>query len=90
MSMDYFVVTRAGSDRFPLLEWDEDGSAFYRGEPVAVTEPVKLRLGAPVPPDPVMVDYHSLPRPVVSTRVRDALEDLKLHGVRPDPSPHTA
>jgi hypothetical protein len=30
----------------------------------------------------MMVDYHSLPRPVVSTRLRDVLDDLKLHGVQ--------
>jgi hypothetical protein len=82
MHTDYFVVMRAGSNRHPLLDWDEDGGRFYRSEPVAVTEPIKLRLGAPVPPDPEMVDYHSLPKPVVSSRVRDVLEPLHIRGVQ--------
>ncbi|TQF12001.1 hypothetical protein FJV41_31230 [Myxococcus llanfairpwllgwyngyllgogerychwyrndrobwllllantysiliogogogochensis] len=82
MTADYCVVTRAGSDRFPLLEWDEDGSRFYRGEPVVVTAPIKLRLGHPVPHNPVMADYHSLPRPVVAPRVKDVLEPLNLRGVQ--------
>ena len=68
MSTDYFVVTRAGSDRFPLQEWDEDGGPFYRSEPVAVTEPIKLRLGPPVPPDPVIVDYTTACRVRLSPR----------------------
>jgi hypothetical protein len=82
MNTDYFVITRAGSNRHPLLDWDEDGGRFYRSESVAVAEPIKLRLGAPVPPAPEMVDYHSLPKPVVSSRVRDVLEPLHLRGVQ--------
>jgi hypothetical protein len=49
---------------------------------MTITEPLKLRLGAPVPRSPVMVDYHSLPDPVIATRLKEALELLKLHGVQ--------
>lgn len=82
MQSDYFVLERAGPSSYPLLEWDQSGSAFYKGTPVTVTEPIKLRLGAPVPRNPVMVDHHSLPEPVLSTRIKDALEPLELHGVQ--------
>jgi hypothetical protein len=79
MQSDYFVLERAGSNLYPLLGWDQSGSAFYKKKPVTVSEPVRLRLGEPIPPKPVMVDHHSLPEPVVSKRLRDVLEPLRLH-----------
>lgn len=79
---EYFVVGRAGSNRYPLLEWEEDGSRYSRMEPVVEERPIQLRLGSPVPANPLMVDYHSLPRPVVSQRVRDVLAALSLAGVQ--------
>jgi hypothetical protein len=79
---EYFVVGRAGSNRYPLLEWEENGSRYSRLEPVADEKPIQLRLGSPVPKDPLMVDYHSLPRPVVSQRVRDVLAALPLARVQ--------
>ncbi|WP_246357170.1 imm11 family protein [Pyxidicoccus fallax] len=50
--------------------------------PVEVREPVTLKLGEPVPPKPVMVDHHSLPAPVVSSRLKEALAPRDLHGVQ--------
>ncbi|WP_163787215.1 imm11 family protein [Myxococcus vastator] len=86
MQDDYFVLMRARSQQHPLLVWDQSASAFRKGRPVQVVEPVKLKLGEPVPPRPVMVDHHSLPSPVVSGRVKDALEQGGLHGVQMIPA----
>jgi hypothetical protein len=79
---DYFVIESAPNNSHPLLQWDENGGRFCKGKHVVVTEPVRLRLGKPVPRDPVMVDHHSLPQPVFSTRVKEVLEPLGLHGVQ--------
>jgi hypothetical protein len=79
---EYFVVGRAGSNRYPLLEWEEDGSRYSRMEPVTDGQPIQLRLGSPVPANPLMVDYHSLPRPVVSQRVRDVLAAMPLESAQ--------
>jgi hypothetical protein len=35
-----------------------------------------------VPREPKRVDYHSLPNPVVSKKIKDALEPLKIHGIQ--------
>ncbi|MFP2930233.1 imm11 family protein [Pyxidicoccus sp. 3LG] len=78
----YYVVGRAGSNRYPLLAWDEDGLRYMRFEPVDDGRPIRLRLGSPAPAVPVMTDYHSLPSPVVSQRVRDVLAALPLVGVQ--------
>lgn len=82
MQTDYFVIMRAGPSSYPLLEWDELRLGFARPAPVNITTPIKLRLGAPVPRAPVMVDYHSLPTPVVSERIKDVLEPLDLFGLQ--------
>lgn len=82
MQTDYFIIGRAGPATYPLLAWDQSSSLFSKRKPVTVTEPVRLRLGAPVPPNPIMVDHHSLPRPVVSERLVKVLEPLDLDGVQ--------
>ncbi|MFP2928529.1 imm11 family protein [Pyxidicoccus sp. 3LG] len=83
MQHEYFVLLRARSQQHPLLAWNQSYSAFLKGRPVEVLEPVKLKLGAPVLPKPVMVDHHSLPSPpVVSSRLKDVLEAAQLPGVQ--------
>ncbi|MFY2562562.1 imm11 family protein [Corallococcus terminator] len=82
MQREYFVLMRARSQHHPLLAWNQSGSAFRKARPVAVSEPVKLRLGEPVPEKPVMVDFHSLPAPVVSPRLKEVLEAADLRGVQ--------
>jgi hypothetical protein len=82
MRHEYFVLLRARAQQHPLLAWGQSYRAFLKARPVEVLEPVKLRLGEPVPPRPVMVDHHSLPSPVVSSRVKEVLEAAQLQGVQ--------
>ncbi|RKH44791.1 imm11 family protein [Corallococcus sicarius] len=82
MQADYFVIESAPNNSHPLLQWDELVWGFGRPEPVTLSNPVRLRLGSPVPPHPVMVDHHGLPQPVFSTRMKEVLEPLGLHGVQ--------
>ncbi|MFP2956755.1 imm11 family protein [Myxococcus sp. 1LA] len=73
---------RERSQQHPLLTWDQEYLQFLKPSPVRVSAPVKLKLGEPVPPRPVMVDHHSLPSPVVSTRLKEAFEAADLPGVQ--------
>lgn len=82
MQRDYFVIERAASNVHPLLGWAQSASMFRKGKPVSVSEPVRLRLAEPVPFAPEMVDHHSLPAPVVSQRLMQALAQLGLPGVQ--------
>ncbi|NVJ01390.1 hypothetical protein HV824_25210 [Myxococcus sp. AM009] len=82
MQNDYFVLMRERSQQHPLLTWDQEYLQFLKPSPVRVSAPVKLKLGEPVPPRPVMVDHHSLPSPVVSTRLKEALDAAELPGVQ--------
>jgi hypothetical protein len=82
MQRDYFVLMRARSQQHPLLAWDQDYLSFLKPRRIELHEPVKLKLGEPVPPKPLMVDHHSLPAPVVSPRLKEMLAPLELHGVQ--------
>jgi len=82
LNQDYYVIKRGGSNNYPLLEWDQSSGMFDKGKPVTVTPPIKLRLGAPVPDKPEMVDYHSLPEPVVGERIKNILEPMTLYGTQ--------
>ncbi len=82
MQDEYFVLMRGRSLEHPLLAWDESASPFRKGRPVQHSEPVRLKLGEPVPPKPRMVDHHSLPAPVVSSRLKECMEPLALQGVQ--------
>jgi hypothetical protein len=77
---NYFVVERANNNSYPLLSWDEP--SFRRSEEVVRTTPVRLRLGKPVPKKPQMVDFHVLPEPVVSKKIRDLLVPMNLLDVQ--------
>jgi len=79
---EYYVIERAGGSEYPLLEWNQRSITYNKGKPVPLTDPIKLRLGAPVPDNPVMVDYHSLPRPVIGQKIVDALDPLSVDGIQ--------
>ncbi len=79
---EYYVIERAGGSEYPLLAWNQKSGAFYKSKPVPVTEPIKLRLGAPVPSSPVMADYHSLPEPVIGYKIVDVLDPLSIDGIQ--------
>ena len=83
MQTEYFVLESAASNDYPMLAWDEYLATFGRPEPFKpLGRPIKLRLGKPIPKNPIMVDFHELPTPVFSPRMKEALEPLDIHGVQ--------
>ena len=81
--MNYFCIYGDGHPHHPLLDW-EAGSQFFRR-----CQPAKLRAGfayavrivQPIPDTIALPDYLGLPRPVVSTRVRAAIEAIGVRTV---------
>ncbi|ATB44653.1 imm11 family protein [Corallococcus macrosporus] len=83
MQNEYCVLESAASNDYPMLSWDEYFVGLVRPKPVKpLGRPVKLRLGKPIPRNPIMADFHELPEPVFSPRMKNALEPLGLHGVQ--------
>ncbi|EMP81341.1 WGR domain protein [Leptospira santarosai str. CBC1531] len=79
--MNYFVIERENNDSYPLLACD-DSTYFTRiknqSRIAASDVEMKLRLGAPVPKKYTLVDYHALPQPVVSQRIKKAIDQLSV------------
>ncbi|WP_444996647.1 imm11 family protein [Aliikangiella sp. IMCC44359] len=81
MLIDEYYVIESSKDSC-LFSWDEKSGEFGMGKPVKYTEPVKLRLGEPIPANPEWLDYHELPKPVISKLLYDALAPLNIYGVQ--------
>ncbi|MCB0836681.1 MAG: hypothetical protein KDD99_08490 [Bacteroidetes bacterium] len=80
----YFIPMPTQDPNIPYLDWheDEDDSIFFDGDPVKVKSPISLILGEPEPHKPNMVDYHTLPEPVVSDKIKNILESLEISGIQ--------
>ncbi len=58
---EYFVVERENNDNYPIFSWDQKSSVVKQNttKPFNVGEPLKLRLGEPIPPNPEYTDFHT-------------------------------
>jgi len=78
MQTDYFVLEAAASNDHPMLTWDEYVPGFAGHKPFTATRPLQLRLGKPVPRNPVMVDPPHAASPVLSPHLKETQELLAL------------
>ena len=79
---EYYIIERENNDAYPLFSWDQPRGGYGLGRPVEYKEPVKLRLGEPIPPAPVFVDFHEAPNPVVSNLLANVLVPLDIYGIQ--------
>jgi len=75
------------SGEYAMFEWDDDlieydYSEFSRCEPIEVYDMLYFELGNPVPDNPELVDFHELPEPVFSKRLKDILHSLDINGIQ--------
>jgi len=83
---EYYLCLRENNDNYPLLAWDDeknpkniDSSIFAISEPIFdVNFVINLKLGAPVPDKPELVDYHYMPPDVFSKKIADVLDEMDL------------
>lgn len=77
----YFVHLRSADGPYPLVYCAEpnDGKSYLLNRPEAIGQniaPLRYKFARPVPRNPVLADHHKEPDPVVSTKVKDALEHM--------------
>lgn len=82
---DYYVVGSSGADSAPLLD-EHDEYAAYSGylaqsHPIEDPELMVFEFGDPLPRKPRLVDYHSSPNGVVSKKIFDVLNEMKIDGL---------
>ncbi len=81
---DYYVVIFSGAKSAPLLdEHDEDAPRYLaKSYPIEDPELMIFEFGDPLPRKPRMVDYHSSPDSVVSKKIFDVLNQMKIDGIQ--------
>lgn len=84
---EYYLIDSDYKENTPLLKDDDDEDEdtwFLVGkEPVSENrEPLKLCFNSPIPKKPQMTDYHSLPNAVVSKKIFEVLNDMKIWGIQ--------
>ena len=82
--MKYYFIYADGHPNHPLLEW-ESGSQYFRMCRLAKLPEgfqCAVRIAAPIPETIELPDYLGLPRPVLSSRLRVAIEQAGVRTVQ--------
>jgi hypothetical protein len=80
---EYYFIGRANNNQHPLLIEDSNCPP-YSWEKERIENPQRMFfcLGKPVPKKPKMVDYHSTPDSVISKKIFDVLDEMKIKGIQ--------
>ena len=84
---NYYRVHSINDDNIPMLMEDDDCPRYlYEDNLIKDPGPMNLKLRKPVPKKINMADYLTLPHPVVSKKISDALASLNIEGLQLLPS----
>jgi len=84
---EYFYLESTG-DRYPILDYDDgydgDDTEIFDETPLDTTEIRIISFQDPIPRKPLLADFHFLSKnaPVISERLKEVLESLKLKDVQ--------
>ena len=80
---EYYKVTISNTEDVPLISEDDD-CPIYLYKKVAIENPklMQFKLAEPIPRKPVLADYLSTPSSVVSKKIFNVLEPLKIYGIQ--------
>ena len=80
---EYFIIKRENNNSYPLLI-NDTGCPPYNREKKFIENAQRMCFcfGKPVPQKPVMADYHSSPKSIVSDRVYNILNNLNIKGLQ--------
>ncbi len=79
---DYYVIESENNDDYPLFAWDQASDDLIKGTTASSTAPRQVRLGDPLSPRYQLVDYHVMPEPVISARLRNELLMQHIEGIQ--------
>lgn len=80
---EYYIVLWSDDDDIPrLVENDDCPEYLYAAKPIEKPELMQFDLGDPIPRKPKMTDYLTSPKPVVSKKIYDVLEPMKIEGIQ--------
>lgn len=82
LNEEYFVIGRVNNNNYPLLVVKQGGRYERECEYVDDIHPMLYRLGEPVPPKPIMVDFHSSSCSIVSQKIGNVLGEINIKGLQ--------
>lgn len=81
--IEYYIIDRENNNSYPLL-LENQGSPVYTTERNYIEDTLEMQfcMGDPIPKKPRIVDYHSTPYSVISRKIYDVLEPMKIRGLQ--------
>jgi hypothetical protein len=80
---EYYRVHRDNDDSIPILASDSGNPSYlYDEQPIGDPKLMLFKLGKPVPKKPKMADYLSSPSCIISRKLLDVLDPLKVEGIQ--------
>jgi hypothetical protein len=80
---EYYRIHRKNDNSIPLLVSDSGNPDYlYTEEFIETPELMKFRFAKPIPRKPKMADYHSCPSSVISKKIYDILNPLKINFIQ--------
>ncbi|MHC6203421.1 imm11 family protein [Breznakiellaceae bacterium SP9] len=93
---EYYVIERAGNKAYPSVKTDDDSEHtteyIYDNQENAIPNPEEMDFvfAEPYPRKPVIGDYFSQTESIVSEKIKDVLEPLKIKGIQLIPATVTS
>jgi hypothetical protein len=83
LQAEYYILESENNENYPLFSWDQMSGKYGLGKPIPYNnEPLKMRLGDPIPKNIEWADIHSAPEIVVSKKIAEVLVPFKLYGIQ--------
>lgn len=79
---DYFIIDSVNDASYPIFRWDQPRGSIGLGSPVSIQEPLKFKLGDPIPENYQWADFHVSPKPLISERLAKLLASLNIYGIQ--------
>ena len=80
---EYFIIHRENNNSYPLLINDTGCPPYHREKKfIENAQRMYFCFGKPIPKKPVMADYHSSPKSIISDRVYNILNNLNIKGLQ--------
>jgi hypothetical protein len=80
---EYYFINRANNNHHPVLIADTACPPYLRKkEYIENPQRMFFCFGKPIPKKPKMVDYHSSPKSIISKKIFDVLNELKIKGIQ--------
>lgn len=77
---EYYVIVTENNLKHPMLSWGDSNKPPLKK--VTDDQPLHLEIAEPIPDEYEIADYHVLPRPVISEKIKHSIDKCNLFNVQ--------